>query len=69
MHFDQNYFYLSMQEWLQIYKWLSTNQGINKLKDENPMTISIDEEILTNFLFLYNKSPKTTRNGKKHTSP
>lgn len=52
MHFDQNYFYLSMQEWLQIYKWLRTNQGINKLKDGNPMTISIDEERSSDKLFI-----------------
>lgn len=44
MDFDQNYFYLSMWEWLNIYKWLSTNQGINNLKDGNPMTIMIDGE-------------------------
>jgi len=44
IHHDQVGFIPGMQEFFNIHKSINVIHHINKLKDKNPMIISIDEE-------------------------
>ena len=44
IYHDQVRFIPGMQGFFNIHKWINKIHGINKLKDKNHMTISIDAE-------------------------